>query len=53
MEELAKGKELTRKSKIHREIYIFNFRKVSTEKLKTILRFQLKKLKNKLRDSQT
>ena len=41
MEEFAKGRELIRKSKIHREIYISDFRKVPTEKLKTILRFQL------------
>ena len=41
MGEYAKGKGLICKSKIHREIYISDFRKVPTEKLKTILRFQL------------
>lgn len=41
MEEFANSKNLVRKSKIHREIYLSDFRKVSEEKLKTILRFQL------------
>jgi len=41
MEEFAKSKNLTRKSKIHREIYLSDFRKVPENKLKTILRFQL------------
>ena len=38
MEEFAKGRELIRKSKIHRVIYFSDFRK-STQK--SILRFQL------------
>lgn len=42
MEQFAKENNVTRKSKIHREIYISDFRKVPTEKLKTTLRFQLK-----------
>lgn len=42
MEEFARELNLERKSKIHREIYLSDFRKVPEEKLKTILRFQLK-----------
>jgi len=41
MEAFAEARSLKRKSKIHREIYISDFRKVATEKLKTTLRFQL------------
>jgi hypothetical protein len=42
MEEFAKNIGLQRESKIHREIYLSDFRKVPTEKLKTVLRFKLK-----------
>jgi len=42
MEEFATTQQVIRKSKIHREIYLSDFRKVPEEKLKTILRFQLK-----------
>jgi len=41
MEEFAKSQDLIRKSKVHREIYLSDFRKVPEEKLKTTLRFQL------------
>lgn len=41
MEEFAESQGLKRKSKIHREIYLSDFRKVPAEKLKTVLRFQL------------
>ncbi|WP_405414412.1 GyrI-like domain-containing protein [Maribacter sp. Asnod1-A12] len=41
MEDYTKNKGLKRKSKIHREIYLSDFRKVPEEKLKTVLRFQL------------
>lgn len=41
MEEFANQQNLVRKSKIHREIYLSDFRKVAEEKLKTVLRFQL------------
>lgn len=41
MEEFADSQNLNRKSKIHREIYLSDFRKVAKEKLKTVLRFQL------------
>lgn len=41
MEEFAKKNELNRLSKEHREIYLSDFRKVSPEKLKTVLRFQV------------
>ena len=41
MEAFAKSQGLIRKSKIHREIYLSDFRKVPAEKLKTTLRFQL------------
>ena len=41
METFATAKNLIRKSKIHREIYLSDFRKVSEEKLKTVLRFQI------------
>jgi hypothetical protein len=42
MENFAKQENLTRLSKIHREIYLSDFRKVAAEKLKTVLRFQVK-----------
>ncbi|WP_198519864.1 GyrI-like domain-containing protein [Polaribacter sp. ALD11] len=42
MEEFAENSNLKRQSKVHREIYLSDFRKVSTEKLKTVLRFKLK-----------
>jgi len=41
MEQFAKSEGFIRKSKIHREIYISDFRKTPTERLKTNLRFQL------------
>ncbi len=42
MEELTTELGLKRKSKIHREIYLSDVRKVEAEKLKTVLRFQVK-----------
>lgn len=41
MEAFAKVEGVTRLSKMHREIYLSDTRKVSPEKLKTVLRFQL------------
>ena len=41
MEAFAEENSLKRKSKIHREIYLSDFRKVAEDKLKTVLRFQL------------
>ncbi|MET2983964.1 GyrI-like domain-containing protein [Aureibaculum conchae] len=41
MEEFAKENNLTRLSKVHREIYLSDFRKVAPEKLKTVLRFKV------------
>ena len=41
MEEFAESKNLKRISKIHREIYISDVRKVAPEKLKTVLRFKV------------
>ncbi|PWJ43202.1 GyrI-like domain-containing protein [Sediminitomix flava] len=41
MENYSKESNLARKSKIHREIYLSDFRKVPEEKLKTVLRFQV------------
>jgi len=41
MEAYAKDEGLGRRSKIHREIYLSDFRKVPVEKLKTILRFNV------------
>jgi len=41
MEEYAKRENLVRKSKIHREIYLSDARKVEPEKLKTVLRFKV------------
>lgn len=43
MEKFANDLNLKRKSKVHREIYLSDFRKVPEEKLKTTLRFQLDK----------
>ena len=42
MEAFAADQNVERGSKVHREIYLSDFRKVPEEKLKTILRFQLK-----------
>lgn len=42
MEKFAEEQELTRVSKTHREIYLNDARKVAPEKLKTVLRFQVK-----------
>ena len=41
MEEFTKNQGLKRVSKIHREIYLSDFRKVAPEKLKTVLRFNV------------
>lgn len=41
MEAYAESQGLFRKSKIHKEIYLSDFRKVDESKLKTILRFQV------------
>jgi len=41
MEDFAASLGLVRQSKIHREIYLSDARKTATEKLKTILRFQV------------
>lgn len=42
MEAFAERQGVERKSKVHREIYLSDFRKTAAEKLKTVLRFQLK-----------
>ncbi len=42
MEDFIKELNLIRKLKVHREIYLSDFRKVETSKLKTVLRFQVK-----------
>ena len=42
MEEYALSQNLKRVSKIHREIYLSDARKVAPEKLKTVLRFKVK-----------
>ncbi len=42
MEAFAANNNLERISKVHREIYLSDFRKVAPEKLKTILRFKVK-----------
>ncbi|MEO0896768.1 MAG: GyrI-like domain-containing protein [Bacteroidota bacterium] len=42
MEAFANEQGVERASKIHREIYLSDFRKVPKEKLKTVLRFQLR-----------
>jgi len=44
MEEFTKCHNLMRKSKIHKEIYLSDARKVEAHKLKTILRFQVEEL---------
>jgi len=41
MEDFAKSEGVVRLSKIHREIYLSDHRKVAPEKLKTVLRFQV------------
>jgi hypothetical protein len=41
MEEFAIQNAMKRKSLIHREIYLSDFRKVAKEKLRTVLRFQV------------
>ncbi len=41
MESFAKEQNLIRQSKIHREIYLSDFRKVAEDKLKTVLRFSV------------
>jgi hypothetical protein len=42
MEKFAEEMNLERSSKRHREIYLSDFRKVTAEKLKTVLRFKVK-----------
>lgn len=44
MEKFAEENNLNRVSKIHREIYLSDARKVAPEKLKTVLRFQVEKV---------
>lgn len=44
MEEFAEKNNIQRKSKVHREIYISDVRRVAPEKLKTVLRFQTNKV---------
>jgi hypothetical protein len=41
MEQFATSQGVERLSKAHREIYLSDFRKVDSEKLKTVLRFQI------------
>ena len=41
MEDYAREKGMTRVSKIHREIYLSDARKIAPEKLKTVLRFNV------------
>ncbi|WP_411029635.1 GyrI-like domain-containing protein [Spongiimicrobium sp. 3-5] len=41
METFAEKNNLVRPSKVHREIYLSDFRKVTPEKLKTVLRFKV------------
>ncbi len=43
METYAESKQLKRLSKVHREVYLSDFRKVAPEKLKTLLRFKVQK----------
>lgn len=43
MEQYCKENNLTREAKQHREIYLSDVRKVSPEKLKTVLRFKVKR----------
>lgn len=47
MEEFCRKNNLVRVSKIHREIYLSDTRKVAPEKLKTVLRFGVKKNKSR------
>lgn len=42
MEAFAQEQGLERLSKVHREIYLSDFRRVAPEKLKTVLRFRVK-----------
>lgn len=44
MEDYCKGNGIARLSKIHREIYISDPRKAQPEKMKTVLRFQCRKI---------
>lgn len=44
MEQFTSENSFTRKSKIHREIYLSDARKVAPEKLKTVLRFEVEKI---------
>jgi hypothetical protein len=41
MEEFCLDNNFTRESKVHREIYLSDARRVSPEKLKTVLRFKI------------
>ncbi len=43
MEDFAQSEGLVRLSKVHREVYLSDTRKVIPEKLKTVLRFQAKR----------
>ena len=47
MESFCDENGLVRKCKKHREIYLSDFRKTETEKLKTTLRFQVARTHNK------
>jgi hypothetical protein len=44
MEGFAAGQGFERASMRHREIYLSDFRKTAPEKLKTVLRFQVRQL---------
>ncbi len=44
MEKFAKDKGLTRLSKVHREVYLSDTRRVTPDKFKTVLRFQAKRV---------
>ncbi|MEO9964695.1 MAG: GyrI-like domain-containing protein [Reichenbachiella sp.] len=46
MEDFAESSNLERVSKIHREIYLSDFRKVAPDKLKTVLRFKVRSSKS-------
>lgn len=43
MEQYCKENNLTIKTKVHREIYLSDFRKTQPEKLKTVLRYRVEK----------
>jgi len=43
MEDVTENEDYRRKSKIHREIYLSDARKVAPDKLKTVLRFNVEK----------